>query len=327
MRRRRLLVLIGGAVGSLPLGGAAQQPERLRRVGVLIAFPQTDPYAQAIVKTFTEALARIGWVEGKNIRIDYRFAGGNPALFKAYAEELVKLSPDAILTSTAPATLAMREQTRTIPIVFVIVPDPVGLGIVQSIAHPGGNLTGFASYDAAIIGKWLQLLKEAAPRITRVAIMFNPDTAFAPPLDREIASALSFGVTGTLAPVHDDAGIEAAIETEARQPGGALICLPDSFNVTHRDLIVAAATHHGLPLLSMPDFCKAGGLLSYWYDFVELHGEAATYIDRILKGGSPAALPVQYPTKYALMINLKTAKALGLTMPQSLLARADEVIE
>lgn len=327
MRRRRLLALIGGAVGSLPLGSAAQQPERLHRVGVLIAFSQTNQYAQAIVKTFTQALAASGWVEGKNIRIDYRFAGGNPALFKADAEELVKLSPDVILTSTAPATLAMREQTRTIPIVFIIVPNPVGLRVVQSIAHPGGNLTGFASYDAAIIGKWLQLLKEAAPRVTRVAIMFNPDTAFAPPLNREIASALSFGVTAMLAPVRDAAGIQAAIETEAREPGGALICLPDSFNVTHRDLIVAAATHHSLPLLSLPDFCKGGGLLSYWYDLVELHGKAATYVDRILRGASPADLPVQYPTNYALMINLRTAKALGLTMPQSMLARADEVIE
>jgi putative tryptophan/tyrosine transport system substrate-binding protein len=324
--KRRGFIAILGAAAALPLAGHAQQPDRVRRVGVLIAFPQNNPDSQAIVKAFAGALGRLGWVEGKNIRIDYRFAAGNPALFKAYAAALVRPAPDAILASTAPALMALRAQTRTIPIVFVVVPDPVGLGVVQSLAHPGGNITGFASYNTPIIEKWLQLLKQIAPDVTRVAIMFNPDTAFAPPLGRVIDFAPSLGVAATLALVHDGAGIEKAIAAESREPGGGLICLPDSFNVAHRDAIIAAVTRHRIPLVGLPEFVRAGGLLSYWYDIAELHAEAASYIDRILKGANPADLPVQYPTKYSLIINLKTAKALGLTVSPSILAEADEVI-
>jgi putative ABC transport system substrate-binding protein len=328
MRRREFIAALGSGAAALPLAGHAQQPERSRRVGVLIAFPENHPFAQAFVTAFAQALARLGWAEGKNIRIDYRFAGGDPTLYKTYAAELVGLIPDAILASTAPALAALREQTRTIPIVFVIVPDPVGLGFVQSLARPGGNITGFSSYDAPMIGKWLQLLREVAPGVTRVAVIFNPDTAaFRPLFDREIEAARSFGVTVTLAPVHDDAAIEEAIAAQARGPGGGLIILPDGFNVTHHDVIIAAAARHGLPAISTTEFPAAGGLMSYWFDAVDLHAQAASYIDRILKGASPADLPVQYPTKYSLIINLKTAKALGLTVPQSLLARADEVIE
>jgi putative ABC transport system substrate-binding protein len=328
MNRRDFIGLLGGAA-AWPLVGHAQQPERVRRVGVLIPFPENHPFAQAFVTAFAQALGRFGWVEGKNIRIDYRFAGGDPTLYKTYAAELVGLMPDAILASTAPALAALRQQTRTIPIVFVVVPDPVGLGFVQSLARPGGNITGFSSYDAAMIGKWLQLLKEVAPGVTRVAVIFNPDTAaFRPLFDREIeAAARSFGVTVTLAPVHDDAGIEEAIAAQAREPGGGLICLPDGFNTSHQDVIIAAAARHGLPLIGTTEFPRAGGLMSYWFDAIDLHAQAASYIDRILKGASPADLPVQYPTKYSLIINLKTAKALGLTVPQTLLARADEVIE
>jgi putative tryptophan/tyrosine transport system substrate-binding protein len=327
VKRRELIVLLGGAAAAWPLAGHAQQPGRVPRIGVLIAFAENDPRTQAIVMAFAQALGRFGWVEGRNIRIDYRFAAGDPTLFKTYAAELVGLMPDAILASTAPALAALRQQTRTIPIVFVVVPDPVGLGFVQSLARPGGNLTGFSSYDAPIIGKWFQLLKEVAPGVTRVAVIFNPDTALAPSLDREIKTALSFGMTVRLAPVHDDVAIEDAIASQAREPGGGLICLPDSFNVTHQDVIIAAAARHGLPLLGVPEFARGGGLMSYWYDAVELHAQAASYIDRILKGAGPADLPIQQPTKYSLIINLKTAKALGLTVPQSLLARADEVIE
>jgi len=327
VRRRAFITVLGGAA-AWPLAGHAQQAERVRRVGVLMGFPENDPFTQRIVTTFAQALGRLGWVEGKNIRIDYRFAAGDPTLYKTYGAELVGLSPDAILASPAPAVAALREQTHTIPIVFVFVPDPVGLGFVQSLARPGGNITGFSSYDAPILGKWLQLLKEVAPSVTRVAVIFNPDTAFSPlPKTAIEAAAPSVGVTVTLAPVHDDSAIEEAIAAQAREPGGCLISLPDSFNETHRDVIIAAAARHRLPDIGTPQFPRAGGLMSYWFDPVELFAPAASYIDRILKGANPAELPVQQPTKYSLIINLKTAKALGLTVPPAMVDLADEVIE
>jgi putative tryptophan/tyrosine transport system substrate-binding protein len=324
MRRREFIAVLGGAA-LWPSAGDAQQPE-MRRVGMLIGYFENDPFAQRILTAFAQALERLGWTESKNIRIERRFAAGDPALYNSYAAELVGLVPDAILVSPGPGIFPLRQQTRTIPIVFVLMPDPVGLGVVQSLARPGGNITGFASYDASIIGKWLQLLKEAAPSVTRVAVIFNPDTAYAPSLNGEIEAARSFGETVTLAPVHDDAAINAAIATQAREPGGALINLPDSFNVRHRDVIIAAAAHHRLPLIGW-EAPTAGALMSYWFDPVELYPQAASYIDRILKGANPADLPVQYPTKYSLIINLKTAKALGLTVPPSMLDLADEVIE
>jgi putative tryptophan/tyrosine transport system substrate-binding protein len=293
-------------------------------------FPENDADTQALVTAFARELERFGWVEGKNIRIDYRFAAKDPALFKTYAAELAGLSPDVILASSSPAIAALRQQTSTIPIVFVLVVDPVGQGFVQSLARPGGNITGFGAIDAPMMGKWLQLLKEVAPRVTRVAVIFNPDTApFAPLFNRAIeAAAPSIGVTVTLAPVHDDSGIAEAIAAQAREPGGGLISLPDSFTVTHSDVIIAEAARHRLPLMGAPDlFPRAGALMSYWFDPVDLHVQAASYIDRILKGASPADLPDQNPTKYSLVINLKTAKALGVAIPETLLARADEVIE
>jgi putative tryptophan/tyrosine transport system substrate-binding protein len=326
MRRRGSITVLGGAALS-PLAGHAQQPERMRRVGVLIAFPENNPNAQTYVTAFAQALERLGWVEGKNIRIDYRFAAGDPTLFKTYASELVSLAPDAILASTAPAVIPLRQQTRTIPIVFVIVPDPVGLGLVQSLARPGGNITGFSSWDAAIIGKWAQLLKEVAPSVTRVTAILNPDTAFAPSLNREIGAAPSLGIVMKLAPVHDDAEIEDTIAAQAREPGGALACLPDPFNVTHLNSIIAAATRYRVPSVGFIELARGGGLMSYWYNPPELHARAAFYIDRILKGANPADLPVQQPTKYSLIINLKAAKALGLTVPPAVLDLADEVIE
>jgi putative ABC transport system substrate-binding protein len=327
VRRREFITALGGAM-VWPLAGHAQQPERVRRVGVLMGFPENDPFTQRIVTTFAQALGRLGWVEGENIRIDYRFAAGDPTLYKTYAAELLGLAPDAVLASPAPAVAALREQTHTIPIVFVFVPDPVGLGFVQSLARPGGNITGFSSYDAPILGKWLQLLKEVTPSVTRVAVIFNPATAFSPLPKRAIESAApSVGVTVTLAPVHDDAAIEAAIAAQAQEPGGSLIILPDSFNETHRDVIIAAAARHRLPDIGTPQFPRAGGLMSYWFDPVGLFAPAASYIDRILRGASPADLPVQQPAKYSLIINLKTAKALGLTVPPSMLDLADEVIE
>jgi putative tryptophan/tyrosine transport system substrate-binding protein len=283
-----------------------------------------------MVTAFAQALGRLGWVEGKNIRIDWRFAAGDPTLFKSYAAELVGLSPDTILASTLSAVAALREQTRTIPIVFVLVVAPVELGLVQSLARPGGNMTGFSGYDAPIMGKWLQLLKEVAPRLTRVGVIFNPDTApYAPSFSRAIeAAAPSFGMTVTLVPVHDDSGIEEAIANQARAPGGSLIGLPDPFVGTHSDVIIAAATRHSLPLVALADpMVKAGALMCYGFDPIDAYIQAASYIDRILKGASPADLPVQQPTKFSLIINLKTAKALGLTVPSSMLLLADEVIE
>jgi putative tryptophan/tyrosine transport system substrate-binding protein len=327
MRRRELIRTLGGAA----LAVHAQQPERLRRVGVVMPFPENDPASQARVTAFAQALERLGWVEGKNIHIDYRFAAGDPALYKTYAAELVGLKPDAILASPTTAVAELRQLTHTIPIVAVYLVDPVGLGFARSLARPGGNITGFSSFDAPMIGKWLQLLKEVAPSVTRVAIIFNPDMFLgfppSPGLDPEIAAARSFGMTATLAPVHDDAAIEEAIAAQARQPGGGLITLPDSFNVTHRDVIIAAAARHRLPDIGIDIFAKSGGLMSYWFDGVDLYAQAASYIDRILKGASPADLPVQRPTKYLLIINLKTAKALGLTVPPNVLDIADEVIE
>jgi putative tryptophan/tyrosine transport system substrate-binding protein len=326
--RRGFIAVLGGAA-AWPLAGHTQQPERIRRLGVLMGFSDTDPFAQRIVLAFADALGRFEWVEGKNIRIDYRFAAGDPALFKTYAAELVGLMPDAILASTPPAVAALREQTRTIPIVFVLVVDPVGMGFVQSLARPGGNLTGFSVYDAPLVGKWVQLLKEIAPGVTRIAVIFNPDTApHATLYNRAIeAAAPSFGMTVTLAPVHDHATIEEAIAAQAREPGGGLISLPDSSNTRHRDVIIAASASHRLPLIGTPDFPGAGALMSYMIDPVDLHAQAASYIDRILKGDTPADLPVQQPTKFSLIINLKTAKALGLSVPLGMLDLADEVIE
>jgi putative ABC transport system substrate-binding protein len=327
MRRRAFLAAAAGGAAAWPLAGHAQQPERMRRVGVLMPGPENDWLAH--VTAFAQALDRLGWNDGKNIRIDYRFAANDPVLFKTYAVELVGMAPDALLASTPPALIALREKTRIIPIVFVLVLDPVGMGLVQSLARPGSNITGFGALDPPMMGKWLQLLKEIAPSVARVTVIFNPDTQpYAGFFNTAIeADAPSIGVAVTLAPVRDDENIREAIAARAREPGGGLVCLPDSFTGTHRDVIIAAAIHHSLPLIGVDVFPRAGGLMSYWYDAVELHAEAASYIDRILKGASPADLPVQQATKYSLVINLKTAKALGLTVPPSMLDLADEVIE
>jgi putative ABC transport system substrate-binding protein len=330
VKRRELIILLGAA--TLRPGTAfAQQPGQMRRVGVLMAFAENDLATRTLMAAFARELGRLGWVEGKNIRVDYRFAAGDPALYKTYSADLVGLMPDAILASTAPAIAAVREQTSTIPIVFVLVVDPVGQGFVQSLARPGGNITGFSGGDAPLLGKWLQLLKEVAPDVRRVAAIFNPDISASPYalFSRAIeAAASSVSVTVTLAPVRDDAAIEEAVAAQAREPGGSLISLPSSFTTSHRAVIIAAAARHRLPLIGAGDiFPRDGGLMSYSFDSVDAYAQAASYIDRILKGANPADLPVQEPTKYSLIINLKTAKALGLTVPQALLARADEVIE
>jgi putative tryptophan/tyrosine transport system substrate-binding protein len=328
VRRRRFIIGLGGAT-AWPLVGHAQQAERMRRVGLLISAPESSPVAQASVTAFMQALGRLGWVEGKNIRIDYSFAAGDPTLFKTYAAELVGMSPDAILANSSAAVAPLLQQTRTIPIVFTGLADPVGQGFVQSLARPGGNITGFGANDPALHTKWLQLLKEIAPSVKRVAVIFNPDTApFAPLFNSAIeAAAPSLGMSVTPAPVRDDAAIEEAIATQAREPGGGLIALPEPFTASHRDMIIAAASRHNLPLMGTLQYPGAGALIAYWFNGIDLHAQAASYIDRILKGDNPADLPVQYPTKYSLIINLKTAQALGLTVPPSMLDLADEVIE
>jgi putative ABC transport system substrate-binding protein len=332
VKRRGFITMLGGAA-AWPLAGQAQQPERVRRVGVLTAFHNHDPSTQPFVTAFAQVLEGLGWAEGKNIQIDYRFAAGDPALFESYAADLVGLAPDAILAGSSPAVAALRQQTRTIPIVFAAVGDPVGQGFVQSLARPGGNITGFSSPDALLYGKWLQLLKEIAPRVTRVAVIFNPDVVpaaalFNAAIDAIEAAAPSLGISVTLAPVRDDSGIEAAIAAQSREPGGGLIDYPDGgFTTTHRDVIIAAAALQRLPMIGWHGVSRAGGLMSYWFDPVDSFAGAASYIDRILKGAKPADLPVQQPTKYSLIINLKTANALGLTVSQSILQRADEVIE
>jgi putative ABC transport system substrate-binding protein len=328
VRRRGFITTLGAAV-AVPFVGYAQQHEEMRRIGWLVPWAEKDPVTQASAKTFAHALAQFRWVEGENIRIDYRFAAGDPALYKAYAAELVALSPDILLAGNTPAVEALRQQTRTIPIVFVLVSYPVELGFVQGLARPGGNVTGFSAYDAPIMGKWVQLLKEIAPDVVRVAVIFNPGAApFAEFFNRSIeAAAPSFGVTVKLAPVYDDTGIEEVIAALARESGGGLINLPEAFSVTHRNVITAAAVRHDLPLIGLAELARAGGLMAYAFNTVEVHAQAASYIDRILRGDSPADLPVQQPTKFSLIINLKTAKALGLTVPPNMLDLADEVIE
>jgi putative ABC transport system substrate-binding protein len=326
MRWRDLIAVLGGAA-VWPIAAHAQS-ERMPRVGVLMAFSKNDPVAQAGVTAFSQALGGLGWIEGHNIGIDYRFAEGDPTLLRTYASELVGLSPHAILASPQPAAVVLRQQTTTTPVVFVLAVDPVGIGLVESLAQPGGNITGFGAIEPPLMGKWLQLLKEVASNVTRVAVIFNPGTTTPKAFNTAIeAAAPSFGMSVTLAPVHDDAGIEEAIAAQARDPGGGLIILPDAFTTTHRDAIVASAARYSLPLIGIDTFPRAGALLSYWYNNVDLYAQAANYIDRILKGASPADLPVQQPTKYSLIINLKTAKALGLTVPPSMLDLADEVIE
>jgi putative ABC transport system substrate-binding protein len=330
MRRREFITLFGGAAAAWPLAARAQQGERMRRIGALIGFAETDSYGQASANAFRQGLEQLGWVEGRNIRVDYRFAAGDPTLYKTYADELVGLRPDAILAGATPAVAVLQPMTRTIPIVFVLTADPVGQGFVQSLARPGGNITGFGVYVAPMMAKWLGLFKEIAPGLRHVAVIFNPDNAsFAKSFNQAIeAAAQSLGVSVTLAPVHDNATIEAAIAAQAQQPGGGVIVLPDGFVITHRKTIIAAAARYRLPTFGMNDlFPRDGGLMSYSIDSLDTYRQGASYIDRILKGANPADLPVQEPTKFLLILNVKTAKELGLDVPAHLQQLADEVIE
>jgi putative ABC transport system substrate-binding protein len=331
MRRREFIAGLGGAA-AWPVVARAQQPDRMRRIGVLIPVDENDPASKANVSAFTQALAALGWTDGRNVRMDLRWAAGDMNRTHMLAQELVGLQPDIIVTSSTAATSALRRETQTIPIVFalMLVSDPVSNGLVGRLDRPSGNLTGFANLEASMGGKWLELLSEIAPGLKRAAIMFNPDTATAnasayiPSFE---SAARSLKVVPITAPVHDDMEIETAIIDLAREPGGGLVVMPDAFTAMHRAPIILAAARNNVPAVyDKPYFVRDGGLLSYGADAVDRWRRAASYVDRILRGTKLEDLPVQFPTKFELLVNLKTAKALGLTVPQSILLRADEVI-
>jgi putative ABC transport system substrate-binding protein len=330
MRRREFITMLGGAASAWPLAARAQQPERMRRIGVLMNWGADDPQGQSRLSAFTQALADLSWADGRNVRIDLRSHGGDNNRLRALAQDLVGLQPDIIVTAGTPATVAVQRETRSIPIIFAGVTDPVAQRIVARLDRPSGNITGFADFgDASLGGKLLDLLPEIAPGLKRAAIMFNPDTApvsaFMPSFE---TAARSLKVVPITAPAHSDAEIETAIIALGREPGGGLVVMPDGFMAVHRAPIILAAARNNIPAVyPLSYFARDGGLLSYGVDQVDIFRRAATYVDRILRGAKPAELPVQLPTNYELVINLKTAKALGLTVPQSILLRADEVIE
>jgi putative ABC transport system substrate-binding protein len=331
MERREVIKLIGGAAVSWPLAVRAQQHDEVRRIGVIVNLAGNDPEAQAILAALKQALGQLGWSEGRNLQIDFRGAAGDPEQMQAFAKELVALKPHVILTRSTPVTAALMKQTRTIPIVFAVVSDPVGEHFVESLARPGGNATGFTNVESSLTGKWLELLKEIAPGVKRVAFIFNPKLApgGGSYYTRLIeGSAPKFAVTPTVLPVHDTAEIERAIGDFVREPNGGLVVLPDATTLVNRKLIVALADRHRVPAIyAFRIIVMDGGLISYGIDVVDQFRQAAGYIDRILKGAKPAELPVQLPTKFAMDINLKTAKRLGLHVPLLMQQRADEVIE
>jgi putative tryptophan/tyrosine transport system substrate-binding protein len=330
MRRREFIKSIGSAAVAWPLAAHAQQPKRVRRIGVLMGFAESDQKGQAFVAAFREGLQKLGWVEGRNIRIDIRWGAGDTELMQRFAKELVALQPDLILSHLTPTTTALLQQTRTIPIVFALVADPIGSGFVASFARPGGNVIGFIFTEPTMAGKWLELLKEIAPRVARVAMFFNPATATYAEywLNPFKAAAPSFAVEAIAAPVRDSSELESVIAAQAREPNAGLISMPDSFADAHRVEITSLAARYRLPAVyPYRFFTELGGLLSYGVDVTDNFRRAATYADRILKGEKPSELPVQAPVKFELVINLKTAKELGLTVPAFLQQRADDVIE
>jgi putative ABC transport system substrate-binding protein len=301
----------------------------MRRIGVLLGGDENDPAWKPRLSAFTQTLADLGWTDGRNMRIDLRWGGGDNNRIRALTQELVDFQPDIILTNATTATAAVQRETRTIPIVFASVGDPVTSGIVARLDRPSGNVTGFASSEATLGGKWLELLSEVVPGLRRVAIMYDPDTAPVSALMPSFETAAqSLKVVPIMAPVHNDVEIETAIIGLGREPGGGLVVMPDVFVEAHRVAIILAAARNNVPAVyTQSVFVRDGGLLSYGVDLVDLFRRAASYVDRILRGAKPGDLPVQFPTKFEMAVNLKTAKALGLTVPQSILLRADEVIE
>jgi putative ABC transport system substrate-binding protein len=331
MKRREVIKFIGVAATAWPLAARAQQRDEVRRIGVIVNVAADDPEARTSLAAFKQALQQLGCCEGHNLQIDFRGTAGDPERMQAFAKEIVALQPHVILTRSTPVTAALLKQTRTIPIVFTVVSDPVGEHFVESLARPGGNATGFTNVESSLTGKWLELLKEVAPGIKRVAFIFNPKLApgGGSYYTRLIeASAPTFAVTPTVAPVHDAAEIERAIGEFAREPNGGLVVLPDATTLVHRKLVIALADRHRVPAIyAFRIIVMDGGLISYGIDVVDQWRQAAAYIDRILKGAKPAELPVQLPTKFAMDINLKTAKRLGLNVPLLMQQRADELVE
>ena len=328
MRRREFIAGLAGAA-AWPLAVRAQQSERMRRLGVLIPFEENDE-AKGWLSGFTQGLAELGWTDGRNVRIDVRWASSIDRA-RMYAKELVDLQPDVILSQSTPVTAAFQRETRTIPIVFVFVADPVGSGFVASLPRPSGNITGFIDEEAGMASKWLELLRQIAPGVKRVAMMFNPDTApgggsyFLPSFE---SAARSLKMEPIIARVRSDAEIEAVLTSLGREPGGGLIVMPDQFVQVHRAPIILLAARNNIPAVyQLSFFVRDGGLLSYGPDGADLFRRAPSYVDRILRGAKPADLPVQVPVKFEMAVNAKTAKALGLTVPQSILLSADEVIQ
>jgi ABC-type uncharacterized transport system substrate-binding protein len=329
MRRREFIALLGGAAIPWPLAARAQQRERMRRIGVLMSLAADDPEGQARLTAFVQGLQELGWTDGRNVQIDYRWPAGDAERIRRYAAELAALAPDIILAGGGAVVPSLLQATRTIPIVFTQTPDPVGAGFVESLARPGGNVTGFMLYEYGIGAKWLELLKEIAPHVTRAAVIRDPTIASGIGQWGAIQTAApSFGVELRPVDVRDASEIERAVAAFARSANGGLIVAASTLAIVHREPIITLAARHKLPAVyANRFFVTGGGLISYGPDSVDPHRRAAGYVDRILRGEKPADLPVQSPTKYELAINLKTAKALGLTMPPSLLTRADEVIE
>ena len=329
MRRREFITLLGGAAATWPVAAGAQQ-HRTRLIGVLMGYAESDPAVQSYLAAFRIALAKLGWTEGGDLRIELRWGAADPDKIRIFAKELVELRPDAILGVTTGVVGALARETSTIPVVFTTVIDPIGNGFAASLAHPGGNITGFTVLDSSLGGKWVELLKEIAPRMERVALLFNPATA--PPIQSFVATiqtaATSIAVHASVAPVRAKEEIEGVIAEQARTPGGGLIVMPDPFNRRNRDLIIALAARYGVPAIYYDrSLAESGGLIAYSDDYAEDFRQAAGYVDRILKGERPADLPLQAATRYELVINMKTAKALGLTVSNTMQLLADDVIE
>jgi putative ABC transport system substrate-binding protein len=330
MKRREFITLLGGAA-AWPLTARAQQSERVRQIGVLMGTSESDPDQKGMVSTFTRALAELGWTEGTNIRIERRWAEGDFARLRTHALDLARLAPDAIFAQGTPATTALRQAAPATPLVFVMITDPISSGLVSSFAYPGGNITGFTNYEFSMGGKWLEILKEMTASVDQVAVVFNPDN---PALHGQLRSievaGPSFRIQVNAKPARNAETIERIIRAFAPEPNGGLLVLLDfvTLALAHRDLIIRLAAEYRLPAVyTLRVFAASGGVISYGIDSADLFRRGASYIDRILKGAKPTDLPVQQPTKFELVINLKTAKALGLDLPQTLLARADEVIE
>jgi putative tryptophan/tyrosine transport system substrate-binding protein len=330
MQRRGFITLLGGAAASWPLVAWAQRPDRMRRLGVLMAVAESDADVQKGIAIFLQRLQELGWKDGRNIRIDYRWGGGDAELIQTLAKELFDLQPDVLIGHSTPSAKALLKQTRVIPIVFLTVTDPLGQGLVASLSNPGGNITGFSVFEFSLGSKWLETLKQIAPGIRRVTAIFNPETApyYGLYLQSISTTLPALAVQSIAAPVHSEADIENVIRKVASEPDSGLFVLPDSHNVVHRKRIIELTVKFRLPTIYyFRYFVSDGGLISYGPDELDLFRRSADYVDRILKGTDPSDLPVQQPTKFELVINLRTAKEMGIEIPTSLLARADEVIE